>query len=291
MKKISIYFLSFWTCLLFACSGNDEVDVIEPWEEMEYELPQGKSDADDRIVEYYEQFGTYILYEYSYLDFLFECYEKLYELPDPVYVGDMLNFLEEIWFDFYSAEFHKQFMPLKIMLAKYLGTEDYYDGSLVLDFIVYRRTPAIVIGYCSDTLRKLTPATKLELKNELQVTLWQKWYPNLNVPEEFYAVSDYSRVAVTDPSSEDYARNRGFVANHMSSTPREWCTSLDYQTGRLRESYDLMYFLIAMVVRTSADWAEDLKWPLVKQKYDILRDWIQETYGFDLQKVGDVTYE
>ena len=290
MKRINVCFLSLWVCSLLACSGNDDVDVIEPWGE-EYELPQGKSDADDRIVDYYEKFGTYILYEYSDLDFDFEISTTAqYELPDPTYVGDMLDFLEEVWFNFYSAEFHKHFMPLKIILTKYVGYEDPFTEQLILDYVYYGSN-SIAIGYCSDVLYEFTPETKLEFKNALSRQLWTRWCSHLNIPDDFYAVSDYSRVAVADPSSLDYVRERGFVMNYSFNPPSEWAMSLDYLTGRLNESTDLMSFLIGMTVRTSADWEEDLKYPLVKQKYDILRNWIQETFGFDLQKVGDTTYE
>ena len=292
MKRISIYFFSLLACCLLACLGNDDVDVIEPWEEMEYELPQGKSDADDRIVNYFEKCGSYILYEYPDLDFDFELSESyLYELPDPIYVGDMLDFLEETWFDFYSVEFHKHFMPLKIMLTKYLAYEDPWTEEVILEYFCYYGSEAIAIGYCSDALQEFSPATKLEFKNELHSQLWNNWYKELDIPEDFFAISDYTRVAVTDVESVDYVRNRGFVANYLNDPPREWATSLSYSTGRLDEKTDLKSYLIGMAVRTSADWAEDLKWPLVKQKYDILRDWIQETYGFDLQKVGDATYD
>ena len=41
------------------------VDPLTP----DYILPQGKSPADNRIVELYNQYGTYILYEYTERDF------------------------------------------------------------------------------------------------------------------------------------------------------------------------------------------------------------------------------
>lgn len=39
--------------------------------------------------------------------------------------------------------------------------------------------------------------------------------------------------------------------------------------------------------RTSEEWAEDLTYPLVKKKYDILRNYFLEKFNFDIQKIGD----
>ena len=286
MKKIAICLCCLWACCLWACSDNDEIGYEEDWVE-EYVFPQGKSDADDRIVAFYEQYGTYILYEYTYLDYRYELNTWNYELPDPIYVGDMLDFLNEIWFDFYSDDFKKQYLPLKIMLSKYYENYGY-------EYFCQVGSSCVGIGYCTDTLYKFTPEEKLLLKQELQTTLWSNYLSMVDVPEEFFALSSYASVADTDPESDNYARKRGFVEQYsIGNSPSEWYTSGDYFTGNgeIDESRDLDSFIMGMILRTSEDWAKDLEWPLVKQKYDILRNWIQETFGFDLQKVGDTTYE
>ena len=287
MEKMIISVGIVFVLGLTACSGNDDVDFTNPWLE-EYELPQGKSDADDRIVWYHEKFGTYILYEYTNEDFNYELGGMTidYELPTPVYVGDMLDLLEDIWFDFYPAEFHKKFMPLKIMLADHITTIDQFTGMHYPTFML-TGSACVGFGFCSDTLQKITSATKLELKNIIHQSLWGIWVERIEIPEDFFAVSDYSHEAVADPSLDDYTRNRGFIAYNGY----DWSLNGDWQTGILDEQTDLTSFLVGMILKTSADWEEDLKWPLVKQKYDILRNWIQETYGFDLQKVGDATYD
>lgn len=286
MRKILVYLGIILGCSISACSGNDDVETIEPWNE-EYVLPQGKSDADDRIVKYYNQYGTYILYEYTDLDFRYELGSTyIHELPDPTYVNDMLDFLEDIWFNFYPADFHKKFMPLKIMLADYIATEDLWTGAIIPTFMA-SGAACIGFGFCSDTLQKMSPATKLKFKTDLHEQFWFKWGEMIKFPEEFFEVSDYSHAAITDPTSDDYTRKRGFV----TYSGYEWSLTGHYQTGVLDQQTDFWSYLIGFVIRSSDDWEEDLKWDLVKKKYDILRNYIQDTYGFDLQKVGDTTYE
>ena len=288
MKKIrNIVGIVALALSIVACSGNKDVDDVKPWTE-EYELPQGKSDVDDRIVEYYNRFGTYILYEYTSLDFRYEFENSyVYELPDPAHVGGTLDMLEDIWFDFYPDSFHKKYMPLKIMLADHITPAGYPD---ILYSSILRTSNSVGIGFCSEALQEIDGATKLEYKNTLQQQLWSVWVNFQDVPGDFFDVSDYSRVADADASSDNYARERGFIARYSSGTPSEWSTTLS-ASGELDKQVDLSTFIEGMIARTSADWAADLEYPLVKQKYDILRAWIQEKYGVDLQTVGDATYE
>lgn len=288
MKKIKICLLALCAGWCAACTDSDEISgTLEPLT-MEYTLPQGKSDADDRIVKYYEDFGSYILYEYDQYDVKYDLgnYGMTYTEPDLDYVGDMLDLLDEIWFDFYPAEFHKQYMPLKIFIAGELIDE--FSG--MPDFVIYSKNSAMV-GFCSDTLRKLTPASKVEWRNRLQRMFWNVWSVTLEFPDEFFALSEYSYPAVDDPESPDYTRARGFVTDYSWGFPDEWSLSGDWMTGMLSETTDLSTYLDGMLTRTSAEWAEDLEWPLVRQKYDILRNWMKEKYGFDLQAIGDMTYE
>lgn len=280
MKKIGIYVCILWACGLMACSDDNEIDYVEPWTD-EYVLPQGKSDADDRIVAFYEQYKRYILYDYSYLDFRYELGGCDYELPKPEYVGDMLDLLDEIWFDFYPEEFKQKYLPLKIMLAKSLS--DDYLG----EYFCLRGSSCIGIGFCRDVLRDFTGKEKLEFKQKLQTTLWESYLKRLDVPEEFFEISSYLSEASTDPESLNYARARGFV----ESDSREWYTEVGYYTKELDKEKDLNSFAKGMILRTSEEWAVDLVWPLVKKKYDLLRSWFIDNYGVDLQKIGDKIYE
>ena len=286
MKKIRIYILALCALCCVACAQDKELGKIESLLP-DYTLPQGKSPADDRIVELYNQYGTYTLYEYERLDFLYGLTASyVYTLPDPLYAGDMLDLLEKIWFQFYPREFHRKYMPYKILLAdSLLLTQS--SGSLKLKYLYYGQN-SIAIGYCSDTLRKMSASTKLEFKKELQRQLWNSWaYSSMEFPDEFFDVSDYSKTANKDKTSPDYARARGFVANNGS----EWCTSAYAADLYQYLNNDLAAFMTSMTMRTSEEWAADLEYPLVKKKYDMLQAYFLEKYGVDLKRIGDTVYE
>ena len=286
MKK---YFLFFVMCIgLGACSKDNDLGPIEALSP-DYPLPYGKSSADDRIVEIYDSYGSYILYEYSLLDFQYGLSSSyLYTLPDPEDVGDMIDLLEDIWFDFYPTEFHKKYMPYKIFLAKTL--ERNQNGRIVPIYLAIGEE-CIALGYCSDTLRKMSNNMKLQFKNDLQTQLWNNWCYDTIVkfPEEFFMVSDYSRKAEEyDEQSPDFTRTRGFVETNIGL---EWSAYINYPATTLSKEMDLYSYMSNFVTRTEDEWAADLEYPLVKKKYDILREYFSDMYNVDIQHIGNCDFK
>lgn len=287
MKEIKIYLILLSTLLLSACAEDKKIGEIEPLAP-DYVLPQGKSPADERVVALFDKYGTYFLYEYTVADFNWRQgggglnYE--YTVPDPRYVGNILDLLEKIWFEFYPEEFHKKYMPRKVFLTGTLENNGRW---------IYSRVDQnqIALGYCSEVLTEMSGDFKLEYKIELQRVLLKDWINRgiITIPDEFYGVSDYSYEAdVYDPESPDYARTRGFVAKKDGS---EWCDRVNWQTNMLDRSDDLSTFIDSMVGRSSEEWTSDFEYPLVKQKYDILREYILKSYKVDLREIGDAVYE
>lgn len=289
---MKIYLILISLLLLVSCSKDKEITDIVPIS-TDYKLPQGKSSADDRIVALYNQYSSYFLYEFTERDFVWtltsdgstkEAYS--YTEGDPQYVGDMLDLLDEIWFGFYSKEFHQRYMPYRVFLTSVLINNK--DGK---ECYLRQISNQIAVGYCSKALLAMTGKMKLEYKNDLQISLWKDWVDRgvFDIPREFYTVSDYSKEAdLYDPSSPDYARVRGFVAN---SDGGEWCGWVNWQTKVLEKTHDLRAFLTSMVSKSSEQWESDLQYPLVKKKYNILRDYFLKEYDFDIQKIGDAMYE
>lgn len=284
MKKIIIYLIAFCALGCLACSEDKELGEIESLLP-DYTLPQGKSSADDRVVKLHEQYGTYMLYEYTRLDFQYGLSSTYVNtLPDPQYTGDMLDLLENIWFSFYPKEFNEKYTPYKIFLSDSLWLKSSSTGKLTVKY-AYASESSLALGFCSDVLREMSASMKQTYKNELNKQLWTTWmYYYIGFPDEFYKVSDYSIRSSSDKTSSNYARVMGFVANNGS----EWsASSLSYGN----KSTDLYTYLAGMVSRTTEEWASDLEYPLVKKKYDIVRNYIQEKFGFDIQKIGDTVYE
>ena len=294
MGKYVVYLSMLGLLVCLACSEDKKIGEVETLT-LDYELPQGKSPADDRIVEIYEKYGSYILYEYTDKDFYYDSdinfgRTYVYQLLDPQCVENMVDLLDEIWFDLYPEKFHQQTLPYHVFLASDLFYEDLF-GEIVREPICTGAFSAVV-SVSTEMLQELTSEMKLELKNSLQIKLWKFWqsYNYIELPDEFYEVSNYVGVANTDESSPNYARARGFVDGYNQTTL--WYTSIDdWNAGTVSPKSDLYTFIECMLTRSSEEWEDDLAWPLVKKKYDILRNWIQKQYGFDIQVVGNLFCE
>lgn len=311
MNKIIIGLALVGMIFLCSCAKDKEIGEIEPLTG-DYVLPQGKSPADDRIVELHEKYGSYFLYEFSQRDFNWKFIDiSLGENPDPIYTaysytaadpayaGDMLDLLDEIWFRFYPGkEFLKKTIPYRVLMVSTLKKID-LDMEETYDIFFRVDDNQIVFSYCSSVLREMSGERKRELKSELQMSLFANWLETktINIPKEFYEVSDYFENADEDPESENYARHRGFIASWDSDDIwYEWSTSMfNVDSGETYITYDynsdLYSYINKMILCTSEEWEEDLNYPLVKQKYDILRNHFKKQYGFDLQAIGDAVYE
>ena len=247
-----------------------------------YTLPQGKSPADSRIVELYNKYGSYFLYEFSRQDFIWTFVANSTIPPyqctpaDPAYVGPFLDLLEDIWFQFYTDDFLATYLPYRVFLT---GTIVWTAMGNSLQY-ARQADNQIALAYCSDTLLTMSRETKVAYKIALQRQFWANSYVNLlEFPEEFYAVTDYTRdMNNTDPLSPDYFKTRGFFvnANALNRTPAR----------------DLYNFFWTVLSGTYAVIENDLDtYPLLKQKFNIIRDFLIQRYGVDIRKIMDETYE
>ena len=285
MKKIKLYLILLLGVCLFSCSKGNDLGVIPPLGP-DYTLPQGNSPADKRIVDFYNAYGTYVLYEFTDADFQWSQMEGStadysFTKADPRYAGEMLDLLEQAWVGLYPADFHRKYMPYKIFL-----TDGLFYGSSQTPVKVWVDKGKVAVAGCSAALKDMTAADKSAFKVELQQGLWTNWAKGMEFPNAFFAVSNYTVNCQASPDSPDYPRTRGFVANNG----KEWAIYSGFewwQEGKLDSETDLLTYLGSMVSRTSEEWASDMEYPLVKQKYDILRNYVQESLGIDLKAVGD----
>ena len=285
--KISVLLVSL--LFLFSCAEDKEIVNVAEYL-ADYELSQGKSEADDRIVELYDLYKSYFLYDFTQEDFEWTLVSNgtlsdkySYVVADPKYAGDLLDVLDLIWFRFYPKEFHERYMPYKVLLVSELFNDDKMCYTRVV-------TNQIAVSYCSSAIQGMSQRQKIEYKNSLQIALWEDWLNRgvIDVSNEFYELSDYSSTASSSVSSANYARTRGFV-ECIDGT--EWYSRLNYQTKMIDKEQDVNSFLTRMVSMTSEEWAPDLAYPLVKQKYDVLRNYFMENYKVDLKEIGDAICE
>lgn len=193
MKKIA--YLLFCVALFAGC--NDEDDIVPRTEdEVFYQLPQGNHDYDDKIVEYYNKYGFYILYEFeekdlywnntvwtkfaeSSNDYVYEATSMgtlLGEPADTAYAGRVLEMCEKGCFNLYP-ENYLDYMPLRFLLCSKLsnvvsaGAIITPDGAIIIrDTVkinVYRSFSRLAVNWASSDLDTITETDKLYFSKDL----------------------------------------------------------------------------------------------------------------------------
>ena len=244
----------------------------------------------------YETYGSYFLYEFSEKDFNWtqisgSLGDDIFRFDpiEPGKVANLLDLLQLTWFDFYDQEFLAKTMPIRIFLAETVQLQvsefDWGTWDYILSWKdIYARylDNQIAISNVDKNITEMSAEEKREYKSNLQSVFLEYLVTSAIIvaPDEFIAISDY----LNNVSDTEEARNAGFVLN--PTMDYEW--SVD---GNMTESNDLNAYLASLVFRTTEEWKEDLQYPLVKQKYDILVNWLKTGYGIDIVKIGNAIYE
>ena len=181
--------------LLAGC--NEEDDMVPRTEnEVFYQLPQGDHDYDDKIVDYYNKYGFYILYEFEkkdlywnntgwteYLmgneDFYYTSEAAGYMLGEPAdqdYAGRVLEMCENCCFNLYP-ENYLNYMPLRFLLCSYLGNVvtagvEIVDGEVItlrdtVQIDVYRSFSRIAVNWANSNFDTMTDMDKLYFSRNL----------------------------------------------------------------------------------------------------------------------------
>lgn len=291
-----IYISLLAILFLSGCAKDTQIGNIQV-PGADYVLPQGgDAMADQRILKLYETYGSYFLYEFSEKDFNWTQISNSlgddvfrFDPIEPGKVKNLLDLLQLTWFDFYDQEFLAHAMPIRIFLTETVQLQVRKFDWGIWDYIlswkdVYARylDNQIAISNVNKSVADMSAEEKRVYKSNLLSVFLESLVASATIvaPDEFIAISDYSN----NVDDTEEARNAGFVLN--PTMDYEW--SID---GNMTESNDLNAYLASLVFRTAKEWEDDLQYPLVKQKYDILVSWLKTEYGIDIVKIGNTIYE
>ncbi|ASZ09642.1 hypothetical protein CK934_00955 [Chitinophaga sp. MD30] len=294
--------------MLFACKKDEKIGRPVPIEQ-DYKLPQGSAskEANDKIQEFYNTYGSYFLYVYKQKDFVWvpstggsNSKIDTAVMGNPVYVMDMLNFLNDVWLKFLPESFKKaQGIPYRVILADTIKQyrPGYPPGREYLYFDYKIIDKAIAFSGMNQSLRTMTAADKLNKKNILTGVIWGYYVQNkiIEIPASFYKVSSYTTapaypVNALNPANVEAYRQRGFLpASYLpNGTPSEWYYGPYY--WNTAQSSDLSAYILNITTCTDAQLIPYLKYPLIKEKYDLLVDFFKVKYGIDVRAIANATY-
>ncbi len=326
MKKI--YYLSaiLAVCACMVSCADDGEGIGSPLDIYnDYDLPQsGASDAaNQRILNYYDKYGSFVLYDFTNKDAMWVMNtgvassggrEYIATTGDPANVDAMLDYIEEIWLDYFPDDFLKKGgMPYKIFLADSVYMKrDWGDGNIKKTAYNYYINGNSIIIAGLNKVSTMTEYEKSTRKAELFNAMWTYYKSNglIDDPEEFYAGTDYT----TKPTMTygmgpdgyyqwfytqddlDALRNRGFIPNYSaygynvySEIYVKYSDAYDTWTNVAESTIkanDYNYYLAQIMKATDEEAAELLKYPAVAKKWNFLIDHYKESVGVDLRAMS-----
>ena len=186
--KWSYFYIELLFLSILTVSCYDEKDLEPSNIVSSYSVPQGTHDYDDVIVDIYDQYSSCLLYKFTDKDTYWtpsgwmngslgeEGTNGYIVTPaDENYVGQQVDLLQNAWFSFYSDEFLKEFLPVKIMLcsnidsvyAEYDFSEGFkviYKGKGVNAWYNYDN---ICVSYGNETVIQMTKEDTLAFRRKI----------------------------------------------------------------------------------------------------------------------------
>ena len=221
------------------------------------------------IYDLYQKYGVAAFYEYDDVDYRWNMNSiSGFEAKriDPSFLKKGMDYLDDVLFSLYGANFNKKYMPFKIYLASEVS-----DSSAAYTTDVYATCvrSGMLVG--------------------INASLWANYLianDRVTIPEEFYNVSQeyYKQNALLkDHEVEDYL-TVGIFDIDWSNT----LTDGEHYKMFPDQDMDLFQYIQRITTTSSEDMkAITQKYDKVKVKYNLLISAVKEATGVDLQAIGD----
>ena len=277
----------------------------------------GGDDYDDVIVEYYNKYGSCLLYKFTdkdtywtpsgWMNGVLGVNGKAGYLATPAdekYVGEQLDLIQKLWFSSYSAEFLKEFLPMKIMLCSEIDSLYVtWDFSVTPMQMVYLSKDVrswynydnICVGYGDIAVTQMTKKDSSDFRSRMN---------------RIFVESMIGRGKTAPTKEFGESANYNISSSDMYTASKLWAAGIPQLVNySISESNDWKTFLLMMVLSTEEfltrvpeynnNWDSTSKnWDgilnpvkdvngLLKKRYDMVRNYFIENYNMDLQKVGN----
>lgn len=280
--------------LLTACAGNDDEVTAYDGEEPvlgAHHLPQGSHDYDQTILEWHRRFDVLPLYRFDEKDWYWSVTSDIRMSYDPVTdrdnggylivpaeeacVGQQLELIERQVLRYVPDETLARILPMKLLLASDIQhcpatLKGRVPESSYEHLNVYGGFDYIAFSGGTTHISEMTDAELKKYKVDGLQLLINYAIDNgrIPVPEAFSSVSDYS----VSYNSATTAYRAGLLSQYGASA-----------------AYDLKQYVKLLLTTPQITIMTQYlsSYPLIKQKYDVVENYFKETYGMDLQAVGN----
>lgn len=298
MKKIILY-LILTSVVMAACYDEGDLTPSENPELIygKYTLPQGNHDYDKELVKFYKDYSSLILYKFTSKDFgwsptdnvafdverdtvLAPGTSRKYDIlpAQEEYVGKQWDLLKNKWLNYLSDTLLKM-LPQKILLCSKMDLVETGLGHAPTEGErerqnVYSGFYHMAVNWGDEKILAMTPEERNLFKKEVCSAFFKKIIKKLKGPESFFVISKYS-----ENMPEDKIYENGILdANSCASMERDW---FDYIKLAIENTIDQLEGEGGVL-----NPAVDVN-GLIRKKYDIMVDFLNTNYKFDIQKIGN----
>lgn len=285
----AFYIIPLFLLLFLGCHEEDNIKA---------ELQTGKYDLTDDpndpvqhfIYNLYQKSGVVLVTHPDTSDYVYNFHN-----PNPIHLiapgqdkevlQKSIQFISEVFFDLYDDDFKKNYFPFTVLLADKIQWWAFDEYDL---FNAYASTSFVAIANINDDLFTLDEATKRLYRGDINAALWCSYMfsrDTWKVRGAFYEVCQGLHGAPMDSYTvEDgilEAREYGFISfDPMTSDMEdpEDCY-LNFPTMEM----DVQLFIQFLFSSTREELDEFMEeYPLIEEKYKILRESIQESVNIDI---------
>lgn len=258
---------------------NQDEAAIVPSESLEvkYNVPQGEHEFDKKITEFYNKYGTMILYKYDPVDVIWNVNSVISSASSPNKVvlpqeEDLelgVKTLFEIWLDLYPEDLLKKTLPRYIFMA-----DSVFNYGTSLTYATTTKTN-ITVGYLNKELTQMTASKMKTFKANVNLMYFTYMFngQKISIPEAFTAGVSYGTL-----TSANY-REMGIIHYSYSSlTPEKDIVE------SLKTLLTASQYTIDNLFKPATD-----KKGKIKERVAILVDEMIRLYGIDLEALTGLT--
>jgi hypothetical protein len=294
--------LSYITCLFIAAAlftgCTKDKEVLTPTEEVvfNYQVPQGNNDYDQRIVGYFNRYGTNLLYKFRPVDFTWQGFvhtDRYNALPaDPEYVNKQLDLIQGTFFKYYQDSTLRRCLPLKFFLCSSLrwSTLTPQVDAFLLSSVDMGGSESFAVNWGSKRILNINGVkdSTVIFRGNINFSFLKMMDIKLKMGQSqpFLAITDYTTTPLPSTQATRYQRGSLKTTSTFSKTP-DW---YDYIQTIVSNPYSLMID----PATTAADvTAKGILTPvkdtngLIRRKYTEIIKFYKDTYNIDLQKIGN----
>ncbi len=296
MKKIVLLM-----CLVAGISSCEHEDALNISDQTDkYGVLQDTPTDPTRhfIYQFYQQYGTVIITNPTEADYKFNfTSDNGIKITSPEQREDVINagidFLRKSLLDLYPDDFLKKNLPFSIILAEQIRMDAWGETTTLNS---YASGSFIAISNITSALKNMSQEDFVKLRGDINAYFWAKYMLEVRevfiVPEEFYKASEavvsdiysgYYYLGYESPADTDFY-HYGLISYNTDSSyiDEEDPDSPYYSLYAPTKEMDLLQW-INFVFEKPQDELQGIfdKYPIMKKKYDIIREAMLAS-GFDL---------